>query len=429
MNSLRNYLEQAGFFYEYGVNKSLVVLLFYAGTAIFIARNDLKKAVTLPERTSVIVIALLAISFAYYYFSLIELSDRTYFYPSTTNLRIDNILVLSILFGITSSIYFVFYKTIFGNSKQFLTYTSTICLMTSPLQLWSLYSSATRDYLRAAILTIIFTLIVAIIKGTIKLNLRSIYIISAVMAICMTFRQEIWLYFLLLFCAVLIFTKESLKSRMLIVVKMVLIIAPAVLYLTSSHQQVDSALGRLIPGLSEDIVRLYFQEPVIYVGPFADLTAPLYLNSNIDLIASMGLMPAAHEAINLSIEHLLRLPQLFLRIIELPLSASMYPQFFSVTLLGSTLEQLRSILANYQIYILSLIIITWYCRNNYKLLIYLVLAAAYITLVCSLQFLTKNIFHLELLSYLALALIIDYLRTLLVYLQRKYDARRSILQP
>jgi hypothetical protein len=392
-----------GFFYEYGVVRSLLAIAGYALVSLLLARKINIKALDKMNVFPSLLVGVFGVCFVYIYFRSFSISDYGYFYPPTINKRFESIEAMSLLYGVTMVAYYNFYKIALDGSKKVILYLCMLALITSPLQLWVLFSSSTRDFTKAFILTILFILIIKIIRQKINFTNRNIYYCSAIMVVSMIFRQDILLYFPILMLAVMMYYGEALKVRFCVIVKIIAFFLPGYLFLTLGvFNTIERASGRIIPGLSEDLVRMYYGEPSSYIGPFNDLngfivtetskythsfTSPLhYVFNNIDFIA----------------EYCLRVPGIMLDTYVLPLTSSIYPEFFAKSTIGNALGDLRSMLSYEYIYIAAIIFVIYDNRSNKKLLVFMLAVALYISVFNGFQFLHKNIFHLEIISYLIL---------------------------
>ena len=408
----------SGFFYEYGIIKSLIAIASYFTVALFLARNFIFKVSRNIKILPELWIGLIGLCFAYLYLRNINIEDYAYFYPPTTLHRIENIFVLSVIYGLTMAEYYSFYNAVFGEAKRKLVYICMAAIITSPLQLWVLFSSSTRDFLRAPILTLFFILIVYTIRKKIIFTNRIIFFCSALMVGAMTFRQDILLYFPIFIMAIIVFNNEVLKIRLFNIFKMILYFIPGYIFLTSGlFNSFERASGRFIPGLSEDVVRTYYGEPTSYIGPFNDLIASVVVNTNATQSVESDFAPSVYEKIDFFIEYCSRLPTILLDTYELPLTSNFYPAFFGTTWEGQFLSHLRIIFSENYFFGIVFVFMTLGLWSYKKLFIFLHFTVIYLSLFNGLQFLTKNIFHLEIFSYLILVsgcyFAIDYSKNIL----------------
>lgn len=396
--------EGSGFFYEYGVVKSLLVIAAYGSIALLLARGGIVDAARRIEIFPELWIGLIGGGVAFLYLKNISMANYAYFYPPTTGHRIENILGLSIIYGIAMAVYYSFYSAVFHNTKKILAFICVAAIITSPLQMWVLFSSSTRDFIRAPILTLFFMLIIYTVRQKINYTNRVIFFCSALMVCAMTFRQEIILYFPLLIMAIIIFHDDAIKNRLLIALKMITFFIPGYLFVTSGLHSLERASGRFIPGLSEDVIRAFYGEPSSYIGPFNDQTATVF--NTIRQTVETGLSFPSYEKItflvSLVFEYCLRLPTVLVGTYELPMSSNFYPPFFESTWIGQALSYARAVFSENYFFVLAFIFMAWGLRSNKKLCIFLFFSAIYLSIFNGLQFFSKNIFHLELFSYFIL---------------------------
>jgi hypothetical protein len=352
-----------------------------------------------------IIIWIVSSIFCFIYLDNIKLNDYSYFYPPTTLHRIENIKALCILYGLTAVVYSFLLKEVFGERKKVLIFCCIVAIVTSPLQLWVLFSSSTRDYLRAPVLAVVMILISFVVKQKIIYTNKNIFICSAVMISAMSFRQEIILYVPIFAFAIIVFNDKSIRESATVVSKIGLICLPGYVSLTSGFaNSVSRAAGRFIPGLSEDVIRTYAGEPNNYIGPFNDQTAhQVTIYSNIQELNIFQISVSQfHELTSFIIEYLTRLLVILVNTYLLPLTSNMYPPFFESTLVGGLATSARLLFSENYIYIISVLMLFFRLYNNKKLLLFLIICGIYISLINGLQFFSKNIFHLEIISYIVL---------------------------
>ena len=224
-------LENIGLFYEYGIVKSLSIILIYSSITLYLIKGSILAIIEKQNLFELIIINLLGSLFAFLYYKNIILEDLGFFYPPTTNQRINNIYILSIIFGISQSLYYKFYRAI-NEDNKIIANLVMASLMTSPLQLWVLYSSSTRDFLRGPILALYFLLVIKVIRKQIAFDNNKNFVVASILIFCMSFRQEIYLYFPILFLAIIIFNDESRKKNIYIISKIILFFIPGYYYLT-----------------------------------------------------------------------------------------------------------------------------------------------------------------------------------------------------
>lgn len=393
---MESFLGSVGLFYEYGVSRSVLATGIYIALSMLLAKDPLIHAARKAKIFPGAWFGLIGGCFAFVYLSDIRIVDYGYFYPPTTGKRIENIYLLSVLYGITSFIYFIFCSFTFQKTKGVLINLCMAAIITSPLQMWSLFSSSTRDFMRAPVLTILFILITLTIRQEIRFTNRFILLCSAFMIVAMSFRQEIVLYFPILMVAIVIFNERAIITRLKIVGKLITFSIPGYIILTFGLiSAVENGSSRFIPGQSEDVIRMFYGEPSIYVGPFNDLTAFISTSTG-------HLSLFSRDFFDFVLEYCLRLPIIVIDTYQLPMTTNCYPPFFNSTSFGYALTFCRAIFSQGILYVFAIGFVVYGLLKNKKLFVFLAISAMYLSLINGLQFFTKNIFHFELISYLIL---------------------------
>jgi hypothetical protein len=395
-------LQSYGLFYEYGIIHTLSVIFFYVVALLFLARKDIlplaKKVITFDMVLCFILGGLTFFS----YVIAINPEDTSLFYPATVGKSFNEVHVLSIIYGITCMICYKACDLLFGEDKRWATYLVTFAIMTSPLQIWVLYSSSIRDYLRAPILIMLFYLSVLIVKQEIPLNWKSSFLIGIFLVIAAAFRQEIPLYFPLFFMTFFISTNNSNYKRIfhsLIIISLVFL--PGFLLLISSQESLERASHRYIPGLSEDVIRTYYGEPSLYVGPFNDLAAYV-LTWHWGSDKDGSVYQFSQNVIffyEMWMEYIKRVPSVIMHTFYLPATTNHYPPFFETTFLGGALEYIRNIFSISLLYWVGMVSFFASIAKNVRICLCVLFVIIYISLFNGLQFFHKNIFHLEYFIY------------------------------
>ena len=400
------YISSGGFFYEYGVHRSLMVIIIYCTLAIIIYcinNNNNYKNLKINNFKIDLFILIASVFFVFVYFNNIKIMDYQYFYPPSTKKRLENIEFLAILYGITMVMYFRLCELII-KKNPIVKFISMLFIITSPLQLWVLFSSSSRDFTRAIIVTSLLLLIINIIYNKIKLSNTSLLYCSALLMFSITFRQDIVIYIPLLVLAIFMFYEDAVKQKIYIVIKLILLLLPGYIFIsTGIINTFNRASERFIPGLSEDIIRLHHGEPNGYIGPFDDQITTIvmesYGNNNSNRTETIFNFLINYDFIY---EYVSRFKVIAFDTYMLPKISNIYPNFFRETILGTVLENMRQFLDIEILYYIAIIFLFWNIRKKFKLFIYILFSIVYLTSFNGLQFLHKNIFHFEFISYLIL---------------------------
>jgi hypothetical protein len=200
------------------------------------------------------------------------------------------------------------------------------------------------------------------------------------------------------------FYEDAVKQKIYIVIKLILLLLPGYIFIsTGIINTFNRASERFIPGLSEDIIRLHHGEPNGYIGPFDDQITTIvmesYGNNNSNRTETIFNFLINYDFIY---EYVSRFKVIAFDTYMLPKISNIYPNFFRETILGTVLENMRQFLDIEILYYIAIIFLFWNIRKKFKLFIYILFSILYLTSFNGLQFLHKNIFHFEFISYLIL---------------------------
>jgi hypothetical protein len=414
--NINGFLTENRFFFDFGTRRSSLLIFYSSLIFIFIFifnKNNIKnhfKVFLYKNYTTLIIFFSIGffINYSYVYF-IKNIENLFIFYSPTIDRRLSNIYVLSLFYGLTSVLVFVFFYKLFYKNK-FILYFSTLIAVSSPISLWVLFSSSIRDFSKYPVFLLFCILSLYLYRRIISYT--DALLISLILLILVPFRLEIITYYPIIFLFLFFNNNNFYKNFILIILIFSVILIGYFLLTFNNDYLSESSLIFKLGFFSEDITRLYINNLNIYYGPMDDhirlILFDKYLNLR-DFLFNKAIF------IEMLIGYFYLIKVIIFNVLLLPLNSNFYPDFLNNSYLFNFFSNLRFFLSYKIIYFSSISLIFLFNIKRLKQIFICLIIIVYLVIINGIAFHHKNIFHLEIIVYLflfySLFILINFFKT------------------
>lgn len=406
--NLTGYFSGNRFFLDFGTKNSLILILislvcisilfFFSKVRFFFLKKFFLLYLLLSFLLSFYVSNI-------YLNAIINPDDLNIFYSPTTDKRIENLIALSFVYSITCSLASILFFYFF-RKNYFLLFFINLLFITSPLNLWILYSSGIRDFLKLPSFIILILTFIYLIKEKEQISLKDLFLCTCLVVLTIPFRYEIiYFVFFFLFSYLLFYTRFFFIIRLRNFLIIFFSTITAYFFLSyniyaSNTEGYMSTFYIFLSGTSEDLTRLYTSENTIQSGPLSDafryVSKKNYFddkNINYDFnYIIIDLLNFLFFAINISLKFTLTMLS----------DTNTFPKFLETKEFFKIISFLRKLLDFPIIYYISLLFIFFINIFNIRLLIFFFFTILFFSILFSVQLYHKNIFQFSIINYLLL---------------------------